>query len=156
MKHRLFVAETKDHFDDAKDIIIAYSGFLGIDLAFQGFSNELESLKEMYSSPTGCMILAEASNKVVGAVGLRYLSDGVAEMKRMFVLPEFQGHGIGNSLVIEVLKQAKRLGYHSVKLDSIPELDSALALYTKHGFSPIKSYRYNPHPSAIFMERMID
>jgi len=155
MNIRIFIAESKEHFEGTKKIIIAYSEFLGVDLSFQDFSKELEQLNVMYGQPTGSMILAEVSAEIVGAVGLRYLSNGVAEMKRLFVLPEFQGNGIGNILIVEFLAQAKKLGYNLVKLDTIPELDRAFSLYKKHGFESIEAYRFNPHPNAIFMERLI-
>lgn len=155
MNHRIFIADSDNDYVEAKKIIIAYSKFLGVDLSFQDFSKELEEPNVMYAFPTGCMVLAKVSGEVVGAVGLRHFSDGVAEMKRMFVVPEFQGSGIGNSLIIEFFAQAVNLGYKSVKLDTIPELDGALSLYKKHGFLPIEAYRLNPHPNAIFMEKKI-
>jgi len=155
MNCRIFIAESDEHFEDTKQIITAYSEFLGIDLSFQDFSRELEKLNVMYSRPTGSMILAEASGEIVGAVGLRHLCDGVAEMKRLFVLPKFQGNGLGHLLIVEFLVQAKKLGYKRVRLDTIPELDSALSLYKKYGFKSIEAYRFNPHPKAVFMELII-
>lgn len=47
------------------------------------------------------------------------------------------------------------MGYHSVLLDSIPELDKALKLYRNIGFRELEPYRHNPHPDAVFMEYKI-
>jgi len=155
MNFRIFIAKSAEHFEDTKQIITAYSEFLGIDLSFQDFSRELEKLNVIYSLPTGSMILAEVSGEIIGGVGLRHLCDDVAEMKRLFVQPKFQGNGLGRLLIVEFLTQAKKLGYKWVRLDTIPELDSALSLYKKHGFKPIEAYRFNPHPNAVFMELAI-
>ena len=155
VNHKIFIAESESDFRNAKEMVLAYAEFLNADLSFQNFEGELKSFNIMYSSPKGSMLLAENSGNVVGAVGLRYLSEGVAEMKRMFVLPKFQGHGIGDALMSAFIKQACKLGYSSIKLDTIPELDKAIRLYKKHNFVQIKAYRYNPHPGVQYYELKI-
>ena len=82
----------------------------------------------------------------------RDFAPGIAEMKRMFVLPAFQGRGVGKALTGAFLETAREMGYRSVRLDSIRELDKALRLYQNLGFKEIEPYRFNPHPEAVFME----
>ena len=153
MDYRVYTAESKDDFCKAKAIILAYADFLNADLSFQNFDSEMKSLDRMYG-PThnGCMLLAELSGDIVGTVGLRFLSEGVAEMKRMFVLPDFQGQGIGNTLMLSFIEKARELGYTSIKLDTIPELDKAIELYKKHRFTLTDPYCYNPHSQVQFYE----
>jgi GNAT superfamily N-acetyltransferase len=126
-----------------------------LDLEFQGFSQEMETLPDMYGAPKGCLLLAKQGQHYIGAVGLREHEPGVAEMKRMFVLTEYQGVGAGYVLIEAFIAKAKELGYRSIKLDSIKPLAKALALYRKLGFIEIEPYRYNPHPEAIFMELIL-
>ena len=64
----------------------------------------------------------------VGAVGLREFEPGVAEMKRMYVLPDYHGMGIGKALTEALLCQAKEMGDGSVRLDSVREDNKALRL----------------------------
>ncbi|WP_339804178.1 GNAT family N-acetyltransferase [uncultured Marinobacter sp.] len=149
------VAETAEQFDDAGGLIRAYADFLGHDLEFQGFTAELASLPEMYGPPGGAMLVARIEGLAVGVVGLRHYEPHVAEMKRMYVLGEYSGMGIGRALTKAFLEKAREMGYHSVLLDSIPELDKALKLYRNIGFREIEPYRYNPHPDAVFMEYKI-
>lgn len=149
------VAETVKQFEAGSRLIRAYAEFLGYDLEFQGFSDELASIPAMYGPPKGALLLAKVSGIHVGAVGLREFEPGVAEMKRMFVLADYHGRGIGKTLTEAFLSTAKDLGYRSVLLDSIPELDKALKLYRAFGFREIEPYRFNPHPEAVFMEYRI-
>ena len=152
MSVKIVLAETPDQFDSAGQLFRAYAEFLGLDLEFQGFSDELTSLSRVYGPPKGALLLAEVHGDPVGAVGLRELETGVAEMKRMYVLEQYHGAGIGKVLTQAFLTHAKDLGYRSVRLDSIRELETALKLYRSFGFEEIEPYRFNPHPDAVFME----
>ena len=145
-------ATAAQQFDAGSNLFRAYAVFLGLDLEFQGFSEELESLTEMYGPPKGALLLAYVEDRPVGVVGLREFAPGIAEMKRMYVLEGYQGMGVGKALTQAFLDHARDLGYQRVRLDSIRELDGALRLYRRFGFEEIEPYRFNPHPEAVFME----
>jgi GNAT superfamily N-acetyltransferase len=159
------IAQTAQQFEVAKKIFIAYAEFLELDLEFQGFTQELQDIQTMYGKPNGCLILAKVDNEYAGAVGLRKLySDDknqsnadelhilhIAEMKRMFVLPQFHGKRLGELMCKSFIEIAKQLGYSQIKLDSLGKLNKAIGLYKKFGFTEIESYRYNPHADAIYM-----
>jgi GNAT superfamily N-acetyltransferase len=98
------------------------------------------------------MLLARDGDTVVGCVGLRELEADVAEMKRMFVPPEYRGRGIGRGLLETFIAKARELGYQAIRLDTVQRLDAAAAMYRRHGFVPIAPYCYNPDPTAIFLE----
>lgn len=155
MPAEIEIAKTSKQYEAAGQLILAYAAFLGHDLEFQGFSEELRSLPEMYGPPKGALLLAKVAGIYVGTVGLRESGPGVAEMKRMYVLPEYQGRGVGNLVCEAFIEQAAHMGYRSIRLDSIPELDKALRLYQRLGFREIEAYRFNPHPDAVFMEYRI-
>ena len=152
MPLKIEAAEAVEHFDAGGRLFRAYAEFLGHDLEFQGFSEELESLSEMYGPPKGALLLAYVEDQPVGVVGLREFEQGIAEMKRMYVLEGYQGMGVGKALTQAFLDHARDLGYQRVRLDSIRELDGALRLYRRFGFEEIEPYRFNPHPEAVFME----
>lgn len=146
------LAASAEQYAAGKNLFRAYAEFLGLDLEFQGFSAELDGLREMYGPPRGCLLLAKLGPDYVGAVGLREFAPGFAEMKRLFVLPQHQGLGVGIALIEAFIAQARRLDYRAIWLDSIRPLDKALNLYRKFGFLEIEAYRHNPHPEAVFME----
>lgn len=155
MNHRIIIAESRDQFRSAQTIVAAYAEYLGIDLSFQNFAGEMAEFSDMYGLPSGSMILLEVDGSVVGAVGLRRFSEGVAEMKRMFILPQYQGNGFGNSLIRSFIERARELNYKSIKLDTIPRLDKAFSLYRKFGFQIVEPYRFNPDPETLYMELVL-
>lgn len=130
-----------------------YAESLPIDLDYQDFVSELEGLPGKYSDPRGALLLAlDQNGSPLGCVGLRPLDDiGCCEMKRLYTLPSARGLGIGRTLTLAIIGEAKRKGYHTLHLDTLPTMSSAIALYEKLGFNVIEPY-YGPTPSGtVFM-----
>lgn len=145
-------AATEEHYQQARRLIEEYARSLNVDLEFQGFSKELATLAEKYGPPRGAMILVRNDDVFVGCVGLKALPEGRAEVKRMFVQPEFRGRGLGRLLLEAFISKARDLGYRAIRLDTVPAAERSLILYRKYGFEEIEPYCYNPAPDAIFME----
>ena len=74
------------------------------------------------------------------------------EMKRLYVRPQFQGLRIGRSLAERVIGAAKKMGYESMHLDTLPSMKNARLLYASLGFREITPYRHNPIEGTAFME----
>jgi ribosomal protein S18 acetylase RimI-like enzyme len=83
-----------------------------------------------YAPPAGELLLARYSNgPPVGCVGLRPIEpQGCCEMKRLYVSPETRGFGLGERLVDAVVKEAARIGYREMRLDTLPSRTGAIAL----------------------------
>jgi putative acetyltransferase len=130
-----------------------YAESLDFDLCFQDFEQELADLPGPYAPPSGCLLLATVTGEPAGCVALRRLADGVCEMKRLYVRRRYRGTGLGRSLAEQVIRAATRLGYQTMRLDTIPSvMGSAVALYRALGFRDIPAYCFNPIPGALFME----
>jgi ribosomal protein S18 acetylase RimI-like enzyme len=147
----MIYAKTKDHYQAARELFIQYAESLGFDLEFQGFSQELAGLPGDYKAPSGCVLLAEADTGFAGCVALRPLQDKICEMKRLYVIPEYQGRGIGRALASAVIGEARKKGYHKMRLDTIESMKAAQTLYFSLGFKTIEAYRYNPLENPSFM-----
>ena len=70
----------------------------------------------------------------------------------MYVRHAFRRHGIGRILAEDVITEASKRGYKKMRLDSLPTMREAQALYRSLGFKEIDAYRPNPIPCAVFME----
>lgn len=145
-------AQHPQDFLDARQLILEYVSWLGFDLAFQNFDQEMADLPNMYNTQHGGLFIAYHNKKPVGIVGLRRFSSTEAEVKRMFVQDEAKRMGIGKMLLQKCIETAKKLGYKSIKLDTAAFMEAAIKLYTDHGFVEIPAYRFNPHDHARYFE----
>lgn len=146
----------QDMIEDVKKIFLEYAKSLKVDLSFQDFENELETLPGKYGPPSGVLILALYEGKVSGCIALHKISIDVCEMKRLYVRDNYRGKGIGRGLATMILKEASKLQYHYIRLDTLPTLTRAQNMYTALGFYDIEPYVYNPIKGARFMELKLD
>lgn len=141
-----------EHLNDIRQLFLEYAQSLHIDLSFQDFSKEFEALPGKYANPDGALILAIVDGKPAGCIALRRLSEEVCEMKRLFVKEAFQGLGIGKELVKIIIEVGRKLGYHYMRLDTLPTMKKAQEMYRLFGFYDIEPYVYNPIEGTRYME----
>jgi putative acetyltransferase len=150
---KLIQAQSGDDIAQARELFKEYAAWLEIDLCFQNFDKELAELPGEYAPPNGCLFLAGKDAGIIGCVALRKIGEGTCEIKRLFVRPEFRGQGLGRQLAKAMIREAKRLGYARMRLDTLPpKMNDAIALYRSLGFVEIEPYYNNPVPGAKFME----
>jgi len=135
----------------------AYAASLGVDLAYQDFEAELAGLPGKYAPPAGELLLALASDgQPLGCVALRPIEpQGCCEMKRLYVAPAARGLGLGRALVDAILETAAGTGYGELRLDTLPDMIDAQALYERMGFVRIAPYYDTPMTGTVFMARAL-
>jgi putative acetyltransferase len=149
-------AESAEDIARARELFREYEAWIEVDLCFQSFEKELAGLPGDYGAPAGRLLLAFQDGQLAGCVALRKIGEGVCEMKRLFVRPDFHGKGLGRRLIDQVVKEAKEIGYRRMRLDTLPpRMNKAIALYRGLGFREIEPYYENPVPGALFMELQV-
>jgi putative acetyltransferase len=149
---RIAQALTDQDVVTARLLFQEYAAGLDTDLCFQGFATEVSSLPGAYSPPQGRLLLAWSDPEPAGCVALRPMSEGICEMKRLFVRPAFRGQGLGRKLTEQALEEARDIGYSTMRLDTLPSMWSALRLYQLLGFARCDAYYDTPLRGTIFME----
>jgi GNAT superfamily N-acetyltransferase len=150
---KIMQAETSEQVVAVRELFLEYAQSLNFSLCFQGFDQELAALPADYAPPSGRLLLAEFNGRPAGCVALHRLEDGVCEMKRLYVRPEFRGHKIGRRLSEAVIAEARVAGYERMRLDTVaPVMREAVQLYRELGFYEIPAYRPNPQPGTLYME----
>ncbi|WP_020585957.1 GNAT family N-acetyltransferase [Desulfobacter curvatus] len=152
---RIKQAQTKAEIKAVRELFREYEAFLNVDLHFQNFKNELAGLPGKYSRPDGDLLIGLDGERMVGCVAVRRYSDGICEMKRLFVRPEARGTGLGRRLVREIILIAQELGFSLMRLDTLENLKEAMHLYGTLGFRKIEPYYENPLPGVVYWEKQI-
>lgn len=148
-------ATTASEFETAKRLILTFTQTLNLDLAFQNFQEEITSLDTRYNGPKGALLIAEVDGQPAGVVAVHEFSTGVAELKRLYVDPNFRHLGLGDQLVERIIAIATDKGYRSIRLDTLPTMTGAQKIYRALGFHVIDAYRYNPVAGTLFLEKTL-
>ena len=147
---------TPDEFKATRQIFQEYAAQLSVDLCFQNFDDELETLPGDYAEPHGALLLAMANGELAGCCALRPRAStdypNACEMKRLYVRKSHRRLGLGRQLAEAILDAARVAGYHHVLLDTLSEMESARALYEDLKFEEIPPYYYNPLAGAHYLK----
>ncbi len=152
----LFTPTGECQLNQIRTLFTEYSESLSIDLCFQNFSTELQSLPGEYSSPRGALLAVKVGDEVAGCCAMRPLDTvdyaNACELKRLYVRPAFRGMGLGRFLAEGILDAARLADYGCVLLDTLDDMESARALYEGLGFREIPPYYFNPIAGAHYLK----
>lgn len=146
---------------EARALFEEYAAWLGVDLCFQGFAEELATLPGAYAPPRGRLLLAGPPGDAAGCIALRPLAlagaaeGSVAEVKRLYVQPRARGSGLGARLVERLIAEARAIGYRELKLDTLASMRAAQSLYRRFGFTECSPYYRNPIPETVYLSRSL-
>lgn len=146
---QIAIAKSSADVASVKELFIEYMNWLGEDLCFQGVDEEMATFPAVYCH----LLLARVDVEVAGAIGLKDHGEGICEMKRLYVRDAFKGTGLGRLLSERLIDDARKMGFSKMRLDTLPRLEAAIALYRKLGFKEIAPYYFNPVPGVIYFEK---
>ncbi len=148
-------ATSATEIEVARSLFLEYEKSIGISLCFQNFAGEVATLPGAYAPPDGRLLLAVAAGEPAGCVALRKIGEGIAEMKRLYVRSAWRGTGLGRRLAEAVIAEALEIGYRAIRLDTLPSMAAAQALYVSLGFVDIPPYNDHPIEGTRVMERRL-
>ena len=150
------LANLDSDIETVRRLFRAYAESLPFSLDFQGFQAELAGLPAPYNPPAGCLLIARRGSAPVGVVGLKPLAPGIAEIKRLYVIPAARGTGLGRALAQRAVAEARAKGYGSLRLDTHrPSMAAAMALYRRLGFIEIPPYGPDLDGEIAFFEKRL-
>ena len=145
-------SSTSDDLPRIRELVRDYVAWIGLDLAFQEIDAEIDGLPGEYAPPRGALLVASRPREPpVAMIALRPFDDTIAEMKRLYVAPSARGHGLARALIQRLQDEARALGYGEVRLDTLPIMGDAQALYLALGFTDIPAYYDTPIAGTRFM-----
>ena len=163
---------TSDDLPRIRQLVREYVEWIALDLAFQEIDAEIDGLPGDYAPPRGLLLVAcRRGAQPVAMIGLRPLESAcladlsavasgeggsaqsakAGEMKRLYVQPSARGHGLARALIARLLDEARALGYREIRLDTLPMMGDAQALYAALGFKDIAAYYDTPIAGTRFM-----
>ena len=134
--------------ESARELFAEYARAVDEPCCFAGFERELAQLPRRYI----ILLLSHEEGTATGCVGVRELDPRTAEMKRLYVRPNYRGRGLGRQLAEAAIAAARNAGYGRIVLDSLPKMRAALALYRELDFREVPPYLAQPTPGATCFE----
>lgn len=112
--------------------------------------SDVDDFQNQYGPPSGAFLVAVQGERIIGTGAIRRIDDETAELRRMWLLPEYHGRGVGYRLATALLEFARSAGYHYVRLSTSAVQTRAIGFYKRLGFYPIE--RYRDTDDEIFLE----
>ena len=104
------------------------------------------------------LVARDAGGEAVGCGALRPLGVGVAEIKRMYVVPAARGRGLSKLVLAGLEAAARDRGWTTLRLETGPRQPEAIALYEGAGYRRIAAF--DPYTDdtddSLFYERVLD
>jgi len=133
--------EDKDNSKIAKAIrfVLIEMGVPKVGTAYE--DSALDCMTETYNYSKKAYFVVESNNEIIGGAGIAPLENyegNVAELQKMYFMPEARGKGLGSEMMEKCLNFAKQAGYDQCYLETLPYMDDARKLYRKVGFEFIE------------------
>ncbi len=146
---------TSSEWKVVRQLLIDYRNEFDDETCFTSFEEEFNNLEAVYAEAGKwkLIVIEEPSQKIAGCVGVRTLSPGVAEMKRLYVIPSHRGLHLGKRLAEEIILLTQKNHYTRMVLDTMLEMKDAQRLYEKLGFRVAGPYDHQDLSKLICYEK---
>jgi ribosomal protein S18 acetylase RimI-like enzyme len=149
---RIVPLQIPEHLEQARELLREYGAEIQSSVCTGAISTEIAHLPGEYGPPDGMFFLAHMRGAPAGCVAFRRIADNLCEMKRLYVRPPWRGNGLGRQLAEVVINAARSFRYRAVRLDTLPSMTAAQALYRSLGFAVSGAPDKVCDPSLIYLE----
>jgi GNAT superfamily N-acetyltransferase len=149
---KIVSASTPSELALVRELLCEYAESHGLNLCFQNFDEELLTLPGKYAEPRGRLYLVFDGADAAACGALRMFNNHIAEMKRLYVRPQFRKRGYGRVLSEKLISEARTIGYNAIYLDTLSTMSAARALYAALGFVETDPYYDNPLPGVCYLK----
>ncbi len=95
-------------------------------------------------------VIEDPEGKIIGTFGLLEHEPGVSEIRKMYLLKEARGKGIGKFMLTFLLNKSKELGFSKAMLETASPLVEAIGLYEKYGFEEDPNIPYTERCDKMY------
>lgn len=132
-------AATNRDTDKIRDVVFQVLVEYGLKPDPEGTDADLKDIEGNYIKAGGVFEVVETEDgRIIGTVGLFPKSAEVCELRKMYLMRETRGHGLGKQLLERMLATARTLGFRRMELETASPLKEAIALYQRYGFRPLE------------------
>jgi molybdate transport system substrate-binding protein len=125
--------------EDVRDVVQRVLAEYGMSLDMQGVDADLEDLEGSYAARGGIFEVAvDTEGRIAGCCGIYPIDGTTCELRKMYLVRETRGQGLGGRLLRRALAFARGRGFRRVELETASVLKEAIALYAGAGFQPIR------------------
>ena len=121
--------DEKEVLNVIKDALSKY----GLSLELNGADFDVSDIEKYYLNNSGWFEVVLDDDKIIGSVGVYHINDNECELRKMYLLKDYQGKGIGKKLMDDALNIGRELGYKVMTLQTNSLLNKAI-FYEKSGF----------------------
>jgi len=122
--------EEKTIFALIKTVLSEY----GLKTDPEGTDKDISDISNNYFNNGGWFSVMVSHGRIIGSYGIYRIDDTICELRKMYLLKEYRGQGLGKRMMQDALKKALMLGYSQMILESNKVLIEARGLYKKFGF----------------------
>jgi len=131
-------AATNDDAEAIRQVVFGILREYDLMAEHEGVDADLNDIEANYAARGGMFEIVEIDEGgIVGTVGVHARDDGVCELRKMYLLPEYRGRGWGRKLLERALAFARTNGFRRMELETSSKLVEAIALYKRNGFTPL-------------------
>jgi len=147
--------QSREEWDEVIRLLTDYRNEFNNDACFSSFEAEMANIESLYAQEGLLKLIAvsESDGEIVACIAYRTFKPGVAEMKRLYVMPAHRGRHLGRILAETIIAMASERGFDKIILDTMVEMKAAQQLYHQLGFYIIPSYEDQDPERIVCFEK---